>query len=69
MKHMLQGWRDFLSRYLHVFRAAWSIRAQLEPPHRTTDERTFLPAHLELTETPVSLPHAGACGSLLPASS
>ncbi|AIC12676.1 HlyD family type I secretion periplasmic adaptor subunit [Xylella fastidiosa subsp. morus] len=54
MKHMLQGWRDFLSRYLHVFRAAWSIRAQLEPPHRTTDERTFLPAHLELTETPVS---------------
>lgn len=54
MKHLLQGWRDFLSRYFNVFRAAWSIRAQLDPPHRTPDERTFLPAHLELTDTPVS---------------
>ncbi|HHW4679152.1 MAG TPA: hypothetical protein ACQGQH_06820 [Xylella sp.] len=54
MKYVLQGWRDFLSRYFNVFRAAWSIRDQLDPPHRTNDERAFLPAHLELTDTPVS---------------
>ncbi len=54
MKHVLQGWRDFLGRYAAVFQSAWKVRAQLEPPERTADERAFLPAHLELTETPVS---------------
>lgn len=54
MKHLLQGWRDFFHRYYKVFHSAWSVRAQLDPPNRTADERAFLPAHLELTETPVS---------------
>ena len=54
MKHVLDGVRDFLARYLAVFKAAWSVRSQLEPPARTADELAFLPAHLELIETPVS---------------
>ncbi|QDI03612.1 MULTISPECIES: HlyD family type I secretion periplasmic adaptor subunit [Xanthomonas translucens group] len=54
MKHRLQGWRDFFHRYSTIVRSAWSVRAQLDPPIRTEDERAFLPAHLELTETPVS---------------
>lgn len=54
MKHVLQGLRDFAARYVSVFRSAWAIRAQLDPARRTADERAFLPAHLELTETPVS---------------
>ena len=54
MKHQLQGWRDFFHRYYKIFRSAWSVRAQLDTPIRTADERAFLPAHLELTETPTS---------------
>ncbi|MDI9238639.1 HlyD family type I secretion periplasmic adaptor subunit [Lysobacter sp. LF1] len=54
MKHILQGVRDFGARYAAVFRSAWAVRAQLDPPERSADERAFLPAHLELTETPVS---------------
>jgi len=54
MKHVFQGMHDFLSRYARVLRSAWAVRAQLDPPERTADERAFLPAHLELTETPVS---------------
>jgi hemolysin D len=52
--HWLGGLRDFLARYAAVFRAAWSARTELEPPARTADEVAFLPAHLELVETPVS---------------
>ena len=54
MKHVLQGLRDFITRYVAIFRSVWAIRGQLEPPQRSADERAFLPAHLELTETPVS---------------
>lgn len=54
MKHVLQGMGDFLRRYNAVFRAAWSQRRSLDPPARAQDEIAFLPAHLELTETPVS---------------
>ncbi|MFC6840376.1 HlyD family type I secretion periplasmic adaptor subunit [Xanthomonas theicola] len=54
MTHRLQGWRDVLRRYVDVFTSAWSLRKQLDAPHRTADERAFLPAHLELTETPAS---------------
>lgn len=46
--------RDFFKRYLTVWRSVWSVRAQLDPPKRTADELAFLPAHLELAETPVS---------------
>lgn len=54
MKHLFQGWKDLLVRYAAVFRSAWKVRDQLDPPERSADERAFLPAHLELTETPVS---------------
>ncbi|MBO9871935.1 MULTISPECIES: HlyD family type I secretion periplasmic adaptor subunit [Xanthomonas] len=54
MRHKLQGWQDFLRRYWTVLRSAWSVRAQFDTPTRSADERAFLPAHLELTETPVS---------------
>lgn len=46
--------KDLLSRYLTVWRAAWDIRAQLAPIPRKQEELAFLPAHLELQDTPVS---------------
>lgn len=54
MKHRFQAAGDFLGRYARVASAAWKARAQMESPQRTADERDFLPAHLELIETPVS---------------
>ncbi len=54
MRHVLQGVGDFLRRYTAIFRAVWSERKSLDSPSRTQDEIAFLPAHLELTETPVS---------------
>ncbi|MGQ4582875.1 HlyD family type I secretion periplasmic adaptor subunit [Lysobacter sp. F60174L2] len=54
MKHIFQGVGDFLSRYTAIFKSAWAVREQLEPPRRSRDELAFLPAHLELTDTPVS---------------
>ncbi|KGM57225.1 hemolysin secretion protein D [Lysobacter arseniciresistens ZS79] len=54
MKHIFQGLADFVSRYVAIFRSAWKVRHQLEPPKRSPDELAFLPAHLELTDTPVS---------------
>lgn len=54
MKHILLGAKDFLARYGKVFASAWAVREQLQPPQRSADELAFLPAHLELTETPVS---------------
>ncbi|HEY0333278.1 MAG TPA: HlyD family type I secretion periplasmic adaptor subunit [Stenotrophomonas sp.] len=54
MKHIAQGSKDFLQRYWAVFRSAWQVRHELDPPPRSADERAFLPAHLELIETPTS---------------
>ncbi|MGH8106280.1 MAG: HlyD family type I secretion periplasmic adaptor subunit, partial [Arenimonas sp.] len=54
MKHVFQAWSDFATRYLTVFRSVWEIRAQLDPKPRNEDELAFLPAQLELVETPVS---------------
>src|SRR4249919_2767885 len=54
MKHYLQAFGDFFKRYAAVWKSAWSVRALLDPPPRTADELAFLPAHLELTDTPVS---------------
>ncbi|PJK10843.1 hemolysin secretion protein D [Lysobacteraceae bacterium NML120232] len=54
MKHIFQGMTDFSQRYIRIFRAAWAQRKSMESPERTPDEIAFLPAHLELTETPVS---------------
>ena len=46
--------KSFLSRYITVWCNVWAVRHQLEVPKRTADELAFLPAHLELTDTPVS---------------
>ena len=49
-----QAFKDFLQRYSTVWKNVWAVRFQLDPPKRDEDERAFLPAHLELTETPIS---------------
>ena len=54
MNHVLQGLGDFLRRYAAVFGAAWTNRHAMQSPPRTAEEIEFLPAHLELMETPVS---------------
>lgn len=54
MKHILDAVSAFAARYLAVFRSAWQARHEMDPPAREADERAFLPAHLELIETPAS---------------
>ncbi|MBF7683989.1 HlyD family type I secretion periplasmic adaptor subunit [Acinetobacter sp. B5B] len=49
-----QAFQDFIQRYVKIWKQVWAIRDQLDPPKRDKDEREFLPAHLELTETPLS---------------
>lgn len=45
---------DLLKRYAAAFRHAWRDRKNLDPRPRSPDEAQFLPAALELQETPVS---------------
>lgn len=48
-----------VSRYARVVRGAWLARRELEPGERTSLEREFLPAALEIIETPApALPRA-----------
>lgn len=47
--------KDLFRRYKDAFVQVWHVRHSLDAPERTPDEREFLPAHLELTETPVSV--------------
>jgi hemolysin D len=54
MSHVSQALGDFGRRYLAVFKSAWAVRDQLDPPKRTAEEIAFLPAHLELVESPTS---------------
>lgn len=54
MKQQIEALRDFLRRYRQAFAEYWSIRHQLDPKPRSEDELAFLPAHLELTDSPVS---------------
>ena len=50
---------DLLHRYASVLRAAWAARAALTPAKREPLERQFLPAALEIIETPApALAHA-----------
>ena len=49
-----QAFKEFIQRYSSVWKQVWAVRDQLDPPKREQDEREFLPAHLELTETPLS---------------
>ncbi len=43
---------ELLARYGAIFKAAWDHRDQLAGPNRLADERAFLPAAMELQETP-----------------
>ena len=54
MKHVFEAVGEFFGRYASVFRSAWAARHDMEAPRREADERAFLPAHLELIETPAS---------------
>ena len=54
MKHIRDGVHDFAARYITIFRSAWRVRHAMDPPARAADELAFLPAHLELIETPSS---------------
>jgi hemolysin D len=49
----LQATKDLVRRYAEVWRAVWDSRKQLELPTRDADQLAFLPAELELLETPV----------------
>lgn len=44
---------DLFRRYAAVWRSVWAVRAQLERPARDADQLAFLPAELELVETPL----------------
>lgn len=48
-----QALAALMRRYRSVWRKAWAIRHQLDAPSRLTPELAFLPANLELVETPV----------------
>lgn len=45
---------SLMEKYKHVFRSAWAERDQLAPEKRLQSELEFLPAALELMETPPS---------------
>lgn len=47
-----QAMGDLLGRYARVLRLSWRSRRELQAPHRLALERQFLPAALELMETP-----------------
>ncbi|ATE61106.1 HlyD family type I secretion periplasmic adaptor subunit [Thauera sinica] len=53
-KPTLEAALDLLARYKRVFAAAWNVRHQLAPTPRGALEREFLPAALELQDTPPS---------------
>ena len=48
----LQAFSDLFSRYGRIWRQAWGQRRELDAPERTSDELAFLPANLELADTP-----------------
>lgn len=54
MRHVFEGAREFVGRYWQAFAAVWRVRHLLDPPKRSADELAFLPARLELIESPVS---------------
>jgi len=53
MNMKLQALVALLCRYTTVFGDAWRLRRENDSQPRLPHERTFLPAHLELAETPV----------------
>ena len=55
MNIWLQASKELIRKYCHVWKEVWKVREKLDPPKREGDERVFLPATLEITETPVSV--------------
>lgn len=53
MSIRVEALRDLFARYGRVFAAAWAARDQLQGAGHRGPELAFLPAHLELAETPV----------------
>lgn len=53
MSERLLAFKELLKRYGGVLHAAWRVRRQLDGEPRLAHELAFLPAHLELAETPV----------------
>ncbi|VXB55510.1 Hemolysin D [Burkholderia sp. 8Y] len=49
----LRAIRDLASHYAAVWRAVWAARKELDRPPRAAEHLAFLPAELELLETPV----------------
>ncbi|MGP8475624.1 HlyD family type I secretion periplasmic adaptor subunit [Burkholderia sp. PR2] len=49
----IQAFTALMGRYATVFREAWRARLENDTKPRLAHERAFLPAHLELAETPV----------------
>lgn len=47
------AFQDLLARYGQVWGSAWQLRHEIAAPQRSAHELAFLPAHLELVETPV----------------
>jgi hemolysin D len=54
MKLYFAAWKDLISRYVTIWRGVWGKRHLLSLPPRPVSEREFLPAALEVEETPVS---------------
>lgn len=54
MKRGLEALAEFANLYRTRFLAAWSIRHTFDPPERPAQVLAFLPAYLELVETPES---------------
>jgi hemolysin D len=50
----LQALGDIGRRYARILQASWEARRGFDPTPRTAQELAFLPAHLELVDTPVS---------------
>jgi hemolysin D len=49
----IQAALDLMKRYAAVFKSSWSLRHAMKNPKRLSHELVFLPANLELAETPV----------------
>src|SRR5471030_2137492 len=54
MKIFIHASKELCGKYYRVWREIWKLRTRLDPPKRDGDERVFLPANLEITETPIS---------------
>jgi len=54
MKQQLLAFKELLRRYGLIGIAAWRVRNEMDPPQRLSHELAFLPAHLELQDSPVS---------------